>query len=211
MKKKYNKKKGFTFIELLVAVTIFSITILAASALFTSAIRGQRTTLISQELLDQSSYAIEYMSRALRIATKELNCSDPLDPATCDPSNPPHCLTNKGYGWNYETNPPDYDKIKFINHLQDNDCQEFFLENSTHRIKYKTGEGEFYLTSDDIRVNFLKFDLSGEYQGEPGNPDNLQPRLTILLEVERKGPTPTENPKIKIQTSISQRNLDVQY
>lgn len=201
--KKSSNKKSFTLIELLVAVTIFSIGIIAATGLLAASIRGQRTTLVSQELLDQTSFAMEYMSRAFRMATKELNCTNPLDPATCDSSNPPYCLTNQGYGYNYEILDGG-SRIKFINHLQNNDCQEFYLEGN--RLKYTTGSGDFYLTAEDLKVTTLKFNVSGESQD-----NNLQPRVSILLEVEKEGPTPEETPKIKIQTSVSQRNLDVQY
>jgi len=188
MKKSSNK--SFTLIELLVAVTIFSISIVAATGLLAASLRGQGFTLASQELLDQTSYAMEYMSRALRMATKELNCTD----GTCS------CLANQGY--NYELNG--VSTIKFINHLQNDDCQEFSLENG--RLKYTTGNGDFYLTGKDIKVTTLKFNVSGGSQD-----DDVQPKVTILLEAEKEGPTPEETPKIKIQTSISQRNLDVRY
>ncbi|MCD6528413.1 prepilin-type N-terminal cleavage/methylation domain-containing protein [bacterium] len=190
-------KEGFTFIEILIAVTIFSITIVAFIALFSVAIRGQSITLASQELLDQTSYALEYMSRALRMAIKELDCTDSSNPATCS------CLINKGYGYNYEILDGGT-KIRFINHLQNDDCQEFYLEGN--RLKYTKSGESFYLTSEDIKVITLKFDVSGASQD-----DILQPRITILLEAEKKGASPGESSKIKLQTSISQRNLDVQY
>lgn len=197
---------GMTLIEIVVAIAVFFIIVAAAVGIFSSSVKIQKRALATQELLDQTSYVMEYMSRALRMATKELNCTNPLDPATCDPSNPPYCLMNKGYGWNYETNPPDYNKIKFINHLQDNDCQEFFLDTTNHRIKYKTSEGEFYLTSSNLQVESLQFALFGESQGDI---PPRQPQVTMFLKIKGRGLT--SRPELRIQTTISQRNLDITY
>ncbi|GAI33847.1 unnamed protein product, partial [marine sediment metagenome] len=44
---------------------------LSISGVFISGFRGQRSALSSQRLLDQTSYALEYMSRALRMASKQ--------------------------------------------------------------------------------------------------------------------------------------------
>jgi len=184
---------GFTLVEMMVAVLVFSIIIASISGIFVFGIREQRKILTSQILLDQVSYALEYMSRSLRMAAKELN-----SPLTT-------CLTT--YGSNYET----YDsgtRLRFINHLQGDDCQEFYLENN--QLKYKreaasTTPKTFELTSNDLKVTFLKFDLSGQFQT-----DNLQPRITFYLEIEGKG-FPAAQPKLKIQSSVSRRMPDAQY
>lgn len=194
-----NHLTGFTLVEILVAVTIFSITIVAASGLFTTAIRGQRTVLTSQELLDQASYSMEFMSRALRMAIKETTTTN-----TC---------LDSGYGYNYETINGG-EGIRFINHLDDDKCQEFYLDTDTRQLKERISSDHsslhfgspLSLTSDDLKIDNLKFNLSGEYQD-----DNIQPRVTILLEIERPNAIPGYNPKLKLQTNVSQRNLDVQY
>jgi len=61
-----------------------------------------------------------------------------------------------------------------------------------------------YLTSDDLIISFLSFKLSGESQE-----DDLQPRLTMAFEIGKKGQPETS--RTRIQTTISQRNLDVTY
>lgn len=189
-------KTAFTLIEILITVAIFSIIIAAASGFFVSAIRVQRRVLATQELLDQTSYALEYMGRALRMAKKELG---------------DNCLSS--WGLNYEI--PGYWRlggdedlgkgIRFINALEGNDCQEFFLADG--QLKYwKKSSGEtFPLTSDKLKITSLKFKLKGKSQG-----DDLQPRVTIFLEVLGRG-REGEQPKIQIQTTVSQRNLDVPY
>jgi len=169
-----NKNKGFTLIEMLIATLIFSIVIGAAIGVFVSAIRFQKYNLTHQQILSQSSYAMEYMDRAIRMAKKdEIGCID---------------------GSNYleATN-----SIKFVTYH--NQCWRFFVQNGQLKIDK---DGVVYdLTSDDFRVIDFNVNVTGDSLG-----DNLQPKVTILIEIEGDGLAP--QPKIKIQTTISQRNLD---
>jgi len=184
------KKGGFTLIEMLAAVMMFSLIIGAISGVFISSFRSQKSALSSQRLLDQTSYALEYMSRALRMATKQ----------TADI---PACLSQSGL--NYE-NIPGVSGLKFINHLEDDDCQEFFLENKQLKQKKNNLTETVELTSSKLEITSLNFLLQGESQD-----DDLQPRVTIFLAVKGKGQKPEEQPELKIQTTISQRNLDIKY
>lgn len=185
-------KKGFTLIEMLVAVAIFSVIIAAVAGLFVSGLKVQRQNLATQELLDQTSYAVEYMSRALRMAKKELF------------GYPAPCLSS--YGDNYENTGGDVSKIKFIkfDYGRNQDvCHEFFLQSGILR-EYKknleTGEETTEsLTSNSLKINYLRFNLTGFSQD-----DDLQPKVTIYLDISGK-----ENSAITLQTSVSQRNLDI--
>jgi prepilin-type N-terminal cleavage/methylation domain-containing protein len=182
---------GFTLIEMMVALAVFTVAIGAISGLFIAALRQQRTILASQGVLDQVSYAFEYMGRSLRLAAKEMACGAclPLDGLNFE-------ITRSGTG------------IKFINHLQADDCQEFFLENSQIKYRRRIGwpdENTMSLTSDSLQVLQFEFYLSGESQS-----DDLQPKVTIFSEIKStlaSAPAQTMN----IQTSISQRSLDVTY
>jgi len=178
--------KSYTLIEVLVAVGIFIIIIAAPTGFLVGSLKGQQKALASQKLLDNTSYTLEYMSRALRMAKKELSA--------------PACLSQNGL--NYETTRSETG-LKFINYKEE--CQEFFLEQK--RLKESKDGIENYLTSEDLEITSLKFKLSGESQT-----DNDQPRVTLFLEIKGgKGQRPELRPLIKIQTTISQRNLDVQY
>ena len=75
LKKKKEVEKGFTLVEMIIAIFIFSIVFGAASGLFVSAIKNQSRTLANQQLLDQTSYTIEYIGRAIRMAKKDIEGS----------------------------------------------------------------------------------------------------------------------------------------
>jgi len=179
------KNKSFTLIEILVAVTIFSLIMGIASGIFISAIKAQRKTLAYQQLLDQTSYIMEYMSRALRMAKKDdiggVNCLNP-DKVNFE-------VTHSGQG------------IKFRNY-QDI-CQEFYLDGI--QLNEEKDGVVLELTSTNLQVLYFNVNLIGETQI-----DNLQPRVTLLLNIKGTGEKPEQKPEIKIQTTISQRNPDIE-
>ena len=167
--------QGFTIIEMIVAVAVFTLLVSAGSGVFISSIKAQRQSLATQEVLDQTSYLMEYMSRALRMAKKDLTGV---------------CTGTAKLNYAFENQC-----IKFMNYQDE--CQYFCLDGT--RIKDEDGH---YLTSGNLNVSSFEVNLLG-YQQPPT--DYLQPRLTIFLTIQGK-----EQTMLKIQTTISQRNPDVQ-
>ena len=193
--------RGYSLIEILVAVAIFTIVVAGPTGFFVSSLKGQIKSLASQKLLDNTSYTLEYISRSLRMAKKEIGCLDINDPTTCP------CLKTQGYGFNYENPDGDISAIRFINY--NGECQEFFWDKNDNRLKESKNEATpVALTSEELEIISLKFNLSGESQD-----DTDQPRVTLFLDLKGgKGQKILElQPEIKIQTTISQRNLDVPY
>jgi len=189
-------QKAYTLIEVLIAVAIFFTVIAGPTGLFVSSLKSQNRILSVREIIDNSSHVFEYMSRALRMARKELNCGPNKEVCTC--------LDGSDYGSNYEITRGGRG-IKFNNFQQPSVCQEFFWDTADNRLKEaKNGAEPIALTSDDLEVISFKFEKFGLEQD-----DNIQPRITIFLEITKKNQT--EAPKIRIQTTISQRNLDVVY
>ncbi len=164
---------------MLVTTLIFSIVIGAAMGVFVSAIKLQRYNLAHQQLLSQVSYAVEYMERAIRMAKKdEIGCID---------------------GSNYlET----ANSIKFATYHDPTECWRFFIE--AEQLKIDKDGTIYNLTSGDFKVSNFNVEVTGDI---PGESPNLQPRVTIFMEMEGGGIG--TQPRIKIQTTISQRNLDI--
>lgn len=176
--------RGFTIPELLIAVFIFSLIIGGAANLLLSGIAGQRNSLAMQELLDQSSFVAEYMTRALRQAQKDLG---------------PTCLSTRGL--NYELTQGNKG-VMFVNAF--NQCQEFRLTGTRVEEVFRVGgqiTSQAFLTSDNLAVTSLAFVLQGA-----GQDDDLQPRVTVAFEIEGQ---PDARPKLQFQTTVSQRNVDV--
>ena len=65
----YNKdKKGFTLVELIVGVAIFSLVIMIAVSLLTAALRAQRKSIAIQNVQDNSRYLIGFIAKEIRMS-----------------------------------------------------------------------------------------------------------------------------------------------
>jgi len=187
---KKTSRKGFTLIEILVGIAIFMILMGAAVNFFVSSLEAQQKASISQRLLDNVSYSVEYMSRSLRMAVKAVD-------NTCIPSGTNYLITHGDAG------------IKFIDY--NNNCWEFYKDDTPNDAKnyslvvYKfQGNKKYYLTADFLDIVSFKVTVKGD-----GPSDTLQPKVTLFLEAKgKKSRKPELQPTIKIQTTISQRNLD---
>jgi len=160
---------------------------------FVNSLKAQQKVLFSQQLLDNISYSMEYVSRALRMAQKDVDGT---------------CITSK---MNYELTTKDGCNscigIRFLNYH--NVCQEFYWDNSTttRRLIEVKGGNTLPLTSDDLDVVTFKIGPTDSWYQS----DDTQPKVTLYLEVRGvKSKRVEVQPQIKIETTISQRNLDVQ-
>ena len=192
MIKKYFKikKGGFTLIEILVTVAIFTSIFSIISGLFLSALKTQKRALASQDLIKEASYIMEYMSRQLRMAQKSES----------------DCVTGDR---NYEilvdaeSNP---NGVKFKNY--NNQCWTFFLGEDAESGRLKVNKGvpteDDFLTSQNLEIIDFKIHLSGDEAN-----DDKQPKLTLLFKIKGRGERIENMPEIIVQTTVSERNLDI--
>src|SRR3972149_1069430 len=62
-------EKGYTLIELMVSISIFSIVVAMTSSMFITSLKGQEKSYTSQNVADSARYAMEMMSREIRMGT----------------------------------------------------------------------------------------------------------------------------------------------
>lgn len=172
------KKAGFTLVESLVAVAIFSLLIVSATDVFSSIIRSQRNTLSSKNAQESVSYALEIMSKELRMAK--------LDDGTCGSE-----LAQKIYAVsNGDT------RIKFRNY-QDV-CVIYELDSVAHRLKIWHGADWAYMTPSNITISQLKFVAQNQ------DITTQQPLVTINFVLGYFN-SETGLQSLQVQTSISSR------
>ena len=181
-----NYHKGFTLVEMMVVILIFSIIVGAMAGLFVSVIQVQRNTLAAQLLLDQTSYAMEYASRSLRMAKKDTEAT---------------CLNVQNDNYQYGLDINNDSNIWFLNH--EGVCQSFKRDDTSFE---DCKENRIPSCLDLFSSNFKVKTFSVSLMGENGF-DNIQPRVTISLDIKREGLK--FEPEIKIQTTVSQRDLDI--
>lgn len=181
---KSKKEKGFTLVELLVSVTIFAIVLGVIGNIFMTSFQSQRRSLALGTIFDQTSFLMEYLSRSLRMARKDLT-------GACITTGTNYQLTRSGRG------------IKFIN--SQSVCQEFYWDLAANRLKENKGGTEQYLTASNSEVVAFNINLTGESQT-----DDKQPRVTFFLNLRNSGSRSESRPSLQIQTTLSQRKLDVE-
>ena len=68
--KNFRNNKGFTLVELLVAVAIFAIVALAATGIFVKVMNVQKKAFAIQEVQDNISYTMEIISKEIRMMSE---------------------------------------------------------------------------------------------------------------------------------------------
>lgn len=194
MKKEQLKTtKGFTLLEMLVAVGIFSIIALLASSSAFLFHRLQRKVVNSQNVHDNIRFALDTMAREIR--TGDL---------FCDPSFPPaiQCAPSSLCTW------------------ASGGCTQFSFRESlvATKIAYKLdtsapGGGAIqksidggvtwqYVTDPERTISWLRFYVSGVSDPQE------QERVTIVLEVESAYlAKPGEESKLLLQTTVTKLKL----
>lgn len=194
---------GFTIMEILVAMTVFLIVLMAFLGLFISALREQKNSSDKVHLLNNGSYAIEYMTRAIRMAEKNIGLAD--DSCVADKKN-----YAQPYGdislqflkteWDPTANGGVGDYIQ--------KCYLFYLNNNKVVMKKSSNSTTSGfpvdpedLTPADIIVSSLRFFVQDNTQA-----NYFQPIVTIALEMQS-----VSSQTLQFQTSVSQRQLDIAY
>ncbi len=157
-------KSGFTIIELIVGLAIFSLAATIAVALLTTALRAQRKSIAIQNAFDNGRYLIGFMAKEIRMS--EITSFD---------------------GEIYNLN---------IVHPINGNVTYSFSGNNLLRNSDQ-------INSDEVRV-------TGRFvvDGKAPSGDDEQPRVTIVMEVETNSVKVEEKAEIRLQTTLSQRNLE---
>lgn len=185
--KKIFISRGFTLLETVVALGIFTVVLMASFSAFIMTLRVQRAILAEKAISENINYALEFMSRQMRVAKRDGG-------GICVIANT-----------TYETPLPT--EIKFIN--GSDECVRFFLLSGA--IQYEnttTASGIIPLTTSAVvSVDILDFSILGEAKA-PG--DFEQPRATITIRASGVGGQPeVKSARVEIQTTVVARGLDV--
>ena len=184
-----NLNKGFTIVETLIAIFIFAIIMGAAFNSVLSLFSSQRYRLASQKVADEVSLLTESLARELREAQRDGG-------GICIAAN---------YSYEEITSPGP--GIKFLD--LEFRCREVALELMNKRVVERIGlspsDSWYVLSSENISIEAFEFNLIGQ---EGGSPDNTQPRVTVFIDAVAKNFPGGDPPRVKMQTTISQRNLD---
>ncbi|MDD5098835.1 MAG: prepilin-type N-terminal cleavage/methylation domain-containing protein [Candidatus Colwellbacteria bacterium] len=171
------KSQGFTLMELLVALGVFSIIITVATSIFLGILRDTRFISAQASAIDNTNLAIEQIAREIRTGTGFLN--------------PDSGATNKIEFTNYHGNFTRYSFVESNGKKRIAKCEGAECSGNDNPGSFITSEGI------NIDGSFNVTDFTGSAQGK------TMPRITISAGVEDvRG-----NHLADLQTTVSPRLL----
>lgn len=167
-------------IEMIVAVSIFAITVVSLTEIFTLMLNGQRSAIASRNLQENMRYAFEVMAKEVRMAHVNASWHNVI------------FCPNITDGKIYESGGINGTELRFKNYH--NECTVYSLDNG--RIKIERDGIWGYITPDEISVSGLKFLVTDNYS-------TRQSFVTMKMDIETVGMKNNQN--MTIQTSLSSR------
>jgi prepilin-type N-terminal cleavage/methylation domain-containing protein len=200
-KNKAARGRGFTLVEMMVSLFIFSMTMGVVGQLFLYSLKMQRQMSAHNKLINELSYSMERISRGLRMAQKDMT-------GTCIGQYENFEKTTDTYGDHIKFKSPD---TSFVS-SNPIDCIEYYLDDYystgvTSLMESRSNEGGAFsdyslpLTSPAIDVQTFSITESGWSQN-----DDSQPRVVVhIVAVDGEGQN------LEVQMTVSQRNIDIRY
>jgi prepilin-type N-terminal cleavage/methylation domain-containing protein len=187
---KYKNQAGFSLVEVLVSILLFTTLVTMVISIFQAVSQGQRHVIAAQNVQEAVYFAFEAMSKEIRTARGDhmgINCGVEPYYKVFNTEN-----ATAGSGENEGS------ELYFQN--QEEDCVLYYLDNNQLRID--RGGDDYPITPDDIVVNSLQFyivdDVIDDFH-------SLQPRVTIRITVEAiEGQQQFAQP-LNIETTVSSR------
>jgi len=198
-----NNTRGFTLIELIVAIGLFSILVAIAAGGFTNALRTQREVAGLIAAQSNAGLAIEQMAREAR--TGDEFCHTPTLPNT-EPTTPGQvtcsckfALVGSGPDSLWTCSDLDFDNA-------DGEEVNYSLANGAlmRTAADENGGAAQALTGNNVTLKYLTFTLFGNLEGDQWNP-----RITITMGVSPSSTDPAiASNVLSIQTTVSAREID---
>jgi prepilin-type N-terminal cleavage/methylation domain-containing protein len=181
MKKILKNNRGFSLIEMIVAVSVFSFLVVIISDMFLSMLNSQRRSISIQNTQESMRYAFEVMSKEIRHAQR----SDT------------DCYSGASKRM-YNTNN-DNTIIYFKN--KNGECVSYALINGALLVRRDSRAAN--LTPSSLVISGLSFDVMDNDIIE-GSAQEIQPRVTLKMRVGMKFIT-LDSRILYMQTSVTSR------
>jgi prepilin-type N-terminal cleavage/methylation domain-containing protein len=183
--------RGFSLIEMMVAVTLFSVVMLVSTGALLALIDATRKAQALQSVMNNLNVAVDSMVRSVRMGTNYHCGSGGVITAPQDCASGDTYFAFESFGGSSVTSADQY---------------MFQYNPTTKRIYRSTNGGTtwFTLTAPEVQIDDLKFYTVGTTIG-----DSLQPKVVISI----KGTAGADKQKTKatfnIQATAVQRLLDL--
>ncbi len=196
-------KRGFTLIELLVSTAVFTIVMVVALGALLSLSEANRKADILNSSINNLSFALDSMSRALRTGTN-YHCTSggilatPLD---CSGTTPGTYIAFLG---------ADNEKIAYCYDATAKVIKRQVIPaGASGSLSTTCSSSDFLpLTMPEVIVTNLSFYVTGAEAKSSSSKDAVQPKVTILLNAYTSVKA-TQKSVFSLQTSVTQRIYDL--
>lgn len=195
MKKRNSQSRGFTLVEMIVAVGLFAIVMLVSIGALLSLIEANRRAQALQSVMNNLNVAVDGMVRSLREGSGYHCGSIPVGDATADCTEGEELIAFKPFSTSL-VDPPHW----LYWYAED--------DNGVGRL-YKSEDGTLAgglpITSPEVSIESVTFYVIGSQRGG-GN--TVQPKVTVVIK-GTAGQKVTSRSTFHIQATAVQRVLDL--
>ncbi|MFH0840496.1 MAG: prepilin-type N-terminal cleavage/methylation domain-containing protein [bacterium] len=201
IKKIVNKKVGFTLIEIVIAVSMFSVVIVIALDSFIKVIQINRQTVQSQDLQNNIRFLYELMSKEIKMAQKgDGRCNDYFRGHIGD-----YSFSHASRV--YSTVEHNGNSVLFLRNYH-NQCVIYYLDKNTNRLKIKrqdldskTDIGDVFVLPSEINVTSFSVDVTGDFKPILHTPYSV----VLYMDLSNQEWDPA---KIGVQTAVTARYIE---
>jgi prepilin-type N-terminal cleavage/methylation domain-containing protein len=190
-----NSKRGFSLVEMLVAVALFSGVMLMGVGALLALIDANRKAQAINSVMNNLNFAMESISRNIRVGTT-YHCEPNANPVPVDIDMPKDCV-NGGKLLAFESSN---------GNSSDKNDQVIYRLNGTILEKSEDGGavGTFIsIVAPEVSIEQFVFYVDGT-----SSSDSMQPRVVMIIQ-GTAGINEKTKTKFNLQTTISQRVLDI--
>ncbi len=174
-----NQNFGFTLLEVIVSLGVFSIAILISLSSIFAISDAQKKAVALQNALDNLRFAIEAVSKEIRTGSS-FHCGSDISLV------PQDCSGGSSF--------------TFLN--AEGQTVTYYQSASNQLLKKVGADLPQSVTAAVVKVERLVFYVSGAPEG-----DKRQPRVTLIIE-GKVSPTSRTETRLQLETTVSQRKLD---
>lgn len=187
MKNKFKKNAGFTLVEMLVAVSLFTVIVTISIGAILTVFDANRRAQGSKTVVDNLNLSIENMARVVRFGNN-YHCNTNINATFSNPPTPADC-SNGG-----SLLAVSFKGVPIVYRLNGTALERSDNGGSTYKP----------ITSTDTVIQHLTFRVFGA--GD--SPSTIQPYVLVVLK-GYVGGKPTAQSNFTIETVMSQRALDI--
>lgn len=187
-----SSKKGFSLIEIMVAVSLFAVVMTISVGSLLSLIEANRKAQALNSVINNLNFALENMSRNIRVGSTYYCSTSTSVPANLDTTKD---CSNGGVLFAFEGNKGD----------PKDSTDQIVYRFIGSRIEKSVDSGATFIavTASEVTINEMKFYTVGSTRG-----DSSQPRVVMTIQ-GTAGISSKSKTNFNLQTTVSQRILDL--